>query len=68
MKKSTFECRKDCDVYEDWKKSEANNAGLAIDNIRMIAAIAIAREFLREEGDCVERSMRKEFEQALKDE
>ena len=68
MKESTPECRKDCDIYEAWKKSEADNAGLALDNMRMIAAIAIAREFLREEGDCVERSMRKEFEQALKGE
>ncbi|GAG75321.1 unnamed protein product [marine sediment metagenome] len=29
--KSTTECRKDCDVFEDWQKLEAQNADLVVE-------------------------------------
>lgn len=37
MGKSTQECRKDCDVFEDWKKMEDSNVGLVLDKTRLEA-------------------------------
>ncbi|KKL97884.1 hypothetical protein LCGC14_1829900, partial [marine sediment metagenome] len=38
-KKSTTECRKNCDVYNDWQTLEAQNAGLVLDNAQLKAHI-----------------------------
>ena len=37
MKESTSECRKDCDVYNDWCQLEADNVGLILDNAKLQA-------------------------------
>ncbi len=42
MKKSTTECRKDCDVYADWCKATEQNVDLIMENGKMEDAIECA--------------------------
>ena len=61
LKKSTPECRKDCDVYEDWQQLEAErtivsrNAGLVMDNGKLQAKnkrLKEALEWIKEHHSC----------------
>ena len=39
MNKSTTECRKDCDVFDAWRKLEAQNTDLVLDKVKLQAEL-----------------------------
>ena len=48
MGKSTPKCRKDCDVFEDWKKLEDGNCTLVLDNEKLQERIKKLEDGLNE--------------------
>ena len=48
MSESTSECRKDCDVYEEWLKLVSDNVELVLKNTKLEAMIEIEKQKLAE--------------------
>ena len=70
MKESTQECRKGCDVYEDWEKAAADNVDLILENQRLKKALEWIKEyqaceFLCDDCDTPMLCSKKVAEQAL---
>ena len=71
-KKSTTECRKNCDVYNDWQTLEAQNAGLVLDNAQLKARIIELEKTLPKFRDIIglyagkEPEGNKEYRQIIK--
>ncbi len=54
---STAECRKDCDVFEDWQKMEADNADLVITVTKLqaqVEVLEIEKDVLKERIELAE--------------